>query len=187
MIVASPMEIQCMICGRPLRAPVSIARGMGPKCAGDTNGIKSFWSSPHVYSRTSYSSIGENHATTNLFSFIDERQDKVPETLSRFPPDLVDLVLSAPAAGSITARIKLHSHRRPKNDAVDLAKLLKQIRRMCIEFRLLFWPGLSLNFYQSKERYLVSCVAQFQRSMLVNTRCSPATLDALVCQENIGK
>ena len=70
------------------------------------------------------------------------------EILKQFPCDLVDLVLSAPTAGSIAAGVKLHSHRRQKSDAVHPAKLLKQIRRMCIEFRLLFWPGLSMNLQQ---------------------------------------
>jgi len=139
------MEIYCKVCGRSLRDPVSIARGMGPTCASVANGGKSFPSSRHVHSGTAYSSIGENHATTNLFSFVGERQDNVPETLRRFPSDLVDLVLSAPAAGSIAARVKLHSHRRHHNDGVHPAKMLKQIRRMCIEFRLIFWPGLSMN------------------------------------------
>ena len=139
------MEIQCKVCGRPLRDPVSVARRMGPKCAGVTNSGKSFRSSPRVYSGTSSSSIGWNHATTNLFSFIERRQDSVPETLRRFPSDLLDLVLSAPAAGSIAARVKLHSNRRQKNNEVHPAKLLKQIRLMCIEFRMLFWPGLSME------------------------------------------
>jgi hypothetical protein len=81
----------------------------------------------------------------NLFSFVEERQDRVPETLRRYPSDLVELVLSAPAAGAIASRVKLCSRRRKNTDDVNPAKLLKQIRRMCIESRLLFWPGMSMH------------------------------------------
>lgn len=139
------MLARCKVCGKPLRDSISIARGMGPKCAGVVSSGKSFRSDPHISSETAYSLMGENNATTNLFSFVDERQVRVHETLRRYPSDLVDLVLSAPAAGSIAARIKLHSRRRQNNIEAHPAKLLKQIRRMCIEFRLLFWPGLSMN------------------------------------------
>ena len=139
------MEARCKICGKPLHDPVSVARGLGPKCAGVANGGKSFRSTQTVQSGTAYPSVGQSRASMNLFSFVVGRQDRVPETLDRFPADLVDLVLSAPAAGSIAARVKMHSRRRQKKDEVHPAKLLKQIRRMCIEFRLLFWPGLSMN------------------------------------------
>jgi len=53
--------------------------------------------------------------------------------------------VSAPAPGSIAAQIKLYSHRKSKQNEVPAGKLIKQIRRVCIEFRLLFWPGLSMN------------------------------------------
>ena len=68
----------------------------------------------------------------------------MPEALEKFLSDLQDLVLMAPAAGSIAAHIKTN-FRRKKQNGVHLARLLKQIRRICIEFRLLFWPGLSMN------------------------------------------
>jgi hypothetical protein len=124
---------------------MSIAREMGPKCAGIFNSGKSFDSTSRISSGSSYSLVEGNHAVMNLFSLVEERQDGVPETLRRYPSDLVELVLSAPAAGSIASRVKLYSRRRKTNDDVNPAKLLKQIRRMCIEFRLLFWPGLSMN------------------------------------------
>lgn len=82
---------------------------------------------------------------TNLFSFVEDGQKRLPETLRTYPSDLVELVLSAPPAGSIGSRVKLYSRGRKNNESVNPAKLLKQIRRMCIEFRLLFWPGLSMN------------------------------------------
>ena len=139
------METRCKVCGRPLHDPVSIARGMGPKCAGIFNSGKSFHSTSRISSGSSYSLVEGKHAAMNLFSFVEKRQDRVPETLRRYPSDLVELVLSAPAAGSIASRVKLYSRRRKNNDDLNPAKLLKQIRRMCIEFRLLFWLGLSVN------------------------------------------
>jgi hypothetical protein len=137
------MLARCKVCGKPLHDPVSIARGMGPKCAGIFNSGKSFHSTSRISSGSSYSLVEGKHAAMNLFSFVEERQNRVPETLRRYPSDLVELVLSAPAAGSIASRVKLYSRRRKNN--CKPTKLLKQIRRMCIEFRLLFWPGLSMN------------------------------------------
>jgi hypothetical protein len=139
------MAVHCIVCGKPLYNPVSIARRMGPKCAGVASAGKSFHSSQRIRSGTTYPSIEASHETLNLFSFIEEQQDRVPQTLKKFPSDLVELVLSAPAAGSIAAQIKLYSRRKKKQNSVPAVKLLKQIRRMCIEFRLPFWPGLSMN------------------------------------------
>lgn len=139
------MIARCKICGKPLHDPISIARGMGPKCAGTFNTGKSFHSTSRIPSGSAYSLVEGNQAATNLFSFVDENQQRVPESLRTYPPDLVELVLAAPAAGSIASRVKLYSRGRKNNSDVDPAKLLRQIRRMCIDFRLLFWPGLSMN------------------------------------------
>ncbi len=139
------MLARCKVCGRPLRDPISIARGMGRKCAGISNSRKSFHPIASDSRETSYVSTERHHAGTDPLSFGQELRDKVPETLRRYPPDLVNLVLSAPATGSIAAGVKLYSRHRQNADGVHPAKLLKQIRRMCIEFRLLFWPGLSKN------------------------------------------
>jgi len=127
---------------------MSIARGMGPKCAGVATAGKSFRPHRHADSAATYPLIGADHATLNLFSFVGKQQDRVPPALKDFPADLVDLVLSAPTPGSIAAQIKLYSHRKRKENRVPAGQLLKQIRRMCIEFRLLFWPGLSMNLEQ---------------------------------------
>ena len=139
------MLARCKVCGKPLRDPVSIARGMGRKCAGIPNSGKSFRSTPHRANEPSYSSVGASHPTAHLFSFVEDRQAGLPETLRSYPADLVDLVLSAPAAGSIATRIKLYSRHTQNTAGVHPVKMLKQIRRTCIEFRLLFWPGLSKN------------------------------------------
>jgi hypothetical protein len=139
------MEICCVKCGKPLRNPASIARGMGQKCAGVTSAGNGFRSSQRASSGSAYAPVGTHHANTNLFSVIEARDDIVSEILKEFPFDLVNLVLSAPAAGSIASQIKLYSHRKHERNNVHPATLLKQIRRMCIEFRLSFWPGLSKN------------------------------------------
>ena len=139
------MEARCKKCGKPLHDPVSVARGMGPKCAGIVNTRKGFRSSQGVLKGTVYPAMTENHATINLFSMIEEREDKVSDILKQFPTDLVDLVLSAPTTGSIASRVKLYSHRKHSENDVHPITLLKQIRHMCIEIRLFFWPGLSTN------------------------------------------
>ncbi len=139
------MLARCKVCGRPLRDPVSIARGMGRKCAGISNSRRSFRPMAASSTATSCAVTEEHHAATDPLSVGQEFRDQVPETLRRYPSDLVNLVLSAPAAGSIAAGVKLYSQHRQNADGVHPAKLLKQIRRMCIEFRLLFWPGLSKN------------------------------------------
>jgi len=139
------MEARCKKCGKPLRDPISIARGMGSKCAGIASAGKSFRSNQRVDSGAAYPLIGESHATMTLFSFNEGRHGDLPETLKNFPSDLVDLVMSAPAAGTIAERVRLYSRRKKKQDGVHAVTLVKQIRRICIEFRLLFWPGLSMK------------------------------------------
>ena len=52
------MLARCKVCGKPLRDPVSIARGMGRKCAGIPNSGKSFRSTTRVTNETAYSSVG---------------------------------------------------------------------------------------------------------------------------------
>lgn len=136
------MQARCKVCGKPLRDPMSIARGMGRKCAGISSIRRSFRSPVRTSSETLYTSTGANQATANLFTYVEERQTRLPETLGLYPSDLVALVLSAPAAGSIGTRVKHYYRSRQANSEVHPAKMLKQIRRRCIEFRLLFWPGL---------------------------------------------
>ena len=139
------MEARCKKCGKLLRDPVSVARGMGPICSGEANAGKSFRSIRRAYRGKTYASVGDNCQTANLFSFGRENENEATETFKEFPSDLVDLVLSAPAKGSIAAQVKLYSHGKPKQNGVHPGALIKQIRHMCIELRLLFWPGLSMN------------------------------------------
>ena len=139
------MEARCKKCGKPLYDPASIARGMGPTCAGVASSGARFHPHGRANSRVAYPSVGASHSALNLFSFVAEHQHGVPPVLKKFPSDLVELVMSAPAPGSIAAQITLYSHRKRKQHEIPAGKLLKQIRRLCIEFRLLFWPGLSID------------------------------------------
>ncbi len=117
------MPVRCKVCGKPLRDAMSIARGMGPKCAGVSSPGRSFRSCVKGSGETIYMSTGTTHDVTSLFTYIEERQTRLPETLRRYPSDLVDLVLSAPPAGSIGRRIKHYSHKRQANP-VHPAKML---------------------------------------------------------------
>ncbi len=137
------MEAKCKKCGKPLHDPVSIARGMGPGCAGITSNGKGHSLRRRSHRGTAYSRVGDNPATLNLVSLAEEIQSRIPEVLQVYPPDLVDLVLSASQPGSIATRIRRCSG--GEQNKVPPIKLLKQIRRTCIEHRLLFWPGLSMN------------------------------------------
>jgi hypothetical protein len=81
----------------------------------------------------------------NLYTLIESPQHGALEILKQFPGDLVDLVLSAPAAGTIAGRVKSLAQNKHIKNGTHPATLLKQIRRTCIELRLIFWPGLSMD------------------------------------------
>lgn len=137
------MEAKCKKCGKPLRDPVSIARGMGPSCAGIATNRKSFSSSSKLRQGRTYPVVEENLVSVNLVSCVENSQSRIPKVLNVYPSDLVDLVLSAPQPGSIATWVKKYSCR--KKNKLQPIRILKQIRRTCIEQRLLFWPGLSMN------------------------------------------
>ena len=152
---------RCIKCGRPLSDPESIARGMGPECAGITGGHrKRYRSGVHLHGDSSYAAIGHGSAATpTLFTLVEEdvqpeeqpvveevspRKSGFAEILMQFPTDLVDLVLSAPAAGAITWHVKNYSKRKKKLEgSTPPGRILQEIRRMCIDLRLTFWPGIS--------------------------------------------
>lgn len=137
------MEPKCKKCRRPLRDPASIARGMGPECAGVVTKGRRYTSSWGARPGRSNIAGIEKSTARNLFSFAGNDQRKVPEVLAAFPADLVDLVLCAPAPGSIASCIRKYS--RQKQSKLQPIRLLKQIRRICIEHHLPFWPGLSMK------------------------------------------
>lgn len=149
------MEVtQCRKCGRLLRDPESIARGMGPECAGITGDRrKRFSFRRHIQRGSVYLQRTEGTTSPTLFSLVREKE--LEESLagkedtlgcersdhfSRFPRDLVDLVLLVSPHGTGA------SHRaRRKSERISRGKVLKEIRRMCIKSRLAFWPGVSRN------------------------------------------
>lgn len=63
----------CIVCGRVLTAPESIARGMGPKCAGESSTgrkRKPRRRSTHMYAGQS---TAPHSAALSLFAFIDDK------------------------------------------------------------------------------------------------------------------
>lgn len=134
---------RCKKCGKPLSDPVSIARGMGPECAGLSVGGRSFSSRGPGSSGSAYSSIGIGHTTMPLFTWAEGEleQGHIPERLVSFPADLLDLVLSAPVAGVIAMHVKHHRRSWTKEKGQSPMTTLREIRRTCIELRMLFWPG----------------------------------------------
>jgi hypothetical protein len=155
-------EIRCKKCGRPLRDPESIARGMGPECAGITGGRQK----GHRFSRdvprgTAYLLTAGTTTSPTLFTLIQKEEQpeeevmpvkqeapnrRLSDLLRQFPTDLVDLVITAPDAGAIAFHTKTYSRRKTRQPgSIHPGKALKEIRRMCIELRLPFWPGISDN------------------------------------------
>ena len=152
-------EVRCIKCGRSLRDPDSIARGMGPECAGVIGGHRIRYR-PRIRSHgsSSYPANGHGSADTpTLFALVEEGQcveeqalvkavlpDKgaLAEGLMQFPTDLIDLVLSAPAAGAIAWHVKKYSKKKKPEGSMPPGRTLQEIRQMCIDLRLTFWPGI---------------------------------------------
>jgi len=153
-------EGQCIKCGRPLRDPDSIARGMGPECAGTNGGHRrSYRARVSSHGSSYYAAIGHG-STVNptLFALVEEgqhieerplveevlpRKSALAEILMQFPTDLIDLVLSAPAAGAIAWQVKNYSKKNKPKGSMPPGNILQEIRRICIDLRLTFWPGMS--------------------------------------------
>jgi hypothetical protein len=77
----------------------------------------------------------------------------LPKILMQFPTDLIDLVLSAPAAGAIAWQVKNYSKKKKPAGSTPPGKILQEIRRMCIDLRLTFWPGMS-----NHQGHQIACV-----------------------------
>ena len=152
--------IRCKKCGRPLRDPESIARGMGPECANITGSHwKGYGPSKHDHRGPTGSMSTGQVTTPTLFTLVEKEEHSKEEVnivadkavtremsdiLLQFPTDLVDLVLSEPPANAIAVRTKAHSSRKKKQiGSINPGRTLKEIRRICIEIRLIFWPGIS--------------------------------------------
>jgi len=140
------MKVICKKCGRPLSNPGSVNRGMGPQCVGvSTDHRKSVPVQKIKVSGSHYDTLDTRQKTVPLFTWTgdDHSQKHVPVQLARFPSDLLDLVLSAPATGAIAMRVKSHKRKRSKAKGPSPMITLKEIRRICINLRMLFWPGFS--------------------------------------------
>jgi len=119
---------------------------MGPECAGISGSRgKSVYVRRQKGSDFTYNALGTSHATVPLFAWVgnDDNQECIPDQLARFPPDLLGLVLSAPAAGTIAMHVKNHRQKSSKQKGRSPIITLREIRRMCINLRMLFWPGFS--------------------------------------------
>ena len=153
-------EIRCIKCGRPLRDPASIARGMGPECAGETSGRRrKYRSGIHSRSGSFYAVVGQGSAAIpTLFGLVEENEPRAErpvveevsvrksgpaEILMQYPTDLIDLVLSAPAAGAIAWHVKKYAKKKKPAGSIPPGRTLQEIRRMCIDLRLTFFPGMS--------------------------------------------
>jgi hypothetical protein len=66
---------RCKKCGRMLRDPESIARGMGPECAGSTGGRKKYYFRRRVHSGSAYSPGSEGTASLTLFTLVQKEED----------------------------------------------------------------------------------------------------------------
>jgi hypothetical protein len=150
--------IRCIKCGRPLRNPESITRGMGPECAGET-GAHRRRNEARMHSRSGFSyavlETGSSSSAT-LLSLIDMDEPQTDhltvvnasygnssfsEIQMKYPTDLLALVFSAP--GEITKQVKRFSKKRESHNFVSPSRTLQEIRRMCIDLRLTFFPGMS--------------------------------------------
>jgi hypothetical protein len=167
------MEVvaRCIKCGRPLRDPESIARGMGPKCAGDIGRRRRKYRSG-VRSRSSSSYTAMDHggaSAPTLLSLAEDFEQQVEQVvveevsprknglakiLTKYPTGLIDLVLSTPASGAVAWHVKKYSKKRKKLEGwMPPGKILQEIRRMCIDLRLTFWPGMS-----NRQGQQIACV-----------------------------
>ena len=125
------METRCKKCGRPLRDPQSIARGMGPECAGlSRNSRRSLPARKQNGSSIGYVFARAGITAAPLFAWEENegRQTPLPDSLTHFPPDLVGLVLSAPPAGGIAAQATRHRGQQSGQKSQSPMAAVKEIR-----------------------------------------------------------
>jgi hypothetical protein len=66
---------RCKKCGRMLRDPESIARGMGPECAGSHGGRKKYYSRRKVHRGSAYSLGADGTASFTLFTLVQTAEE----------------------------------------------------------------------------------------------------------------
>ena len=149
-------QVRCKKCGRPLTNPISIAMGMGPECAGiSTSRRSSLVRGRKIVHRGSPYGTEANHlGDADLFTWIEsfhtvEDQPvqfgmKKLGVLKSFPIELVKLVIDEVEAGMIAHRVKEYTRRKGRKKNVPHPRsLLRDIRQVCLELRMTFFPGLS--------------------------------------------
>ncbi len=70
-------------------------------------------------------------------------RSELTKNLIHFPTYLVELVLCAPATGAIARQVKSFSKKKKLAGSSHPGRTLQEIRRMCIDLRLTFFPGMS--------------------------------------------
>jgi hypothetical protein len=133
---------------------------MGPECAGANGGHpRQYRARVRSHGSSHHAAIGHSTADIpTLFTLVDEdeqieeqpvveegsaHKSGLAKNLMQFPTDLIDLVLSAPAAGAIAQHVKNYSKKKKPAGSMPPGRTLQEIRRMCIDLRLTFWPGMS--------------------------------------------
>ena len=126
------MSAKCKKCGRPLRDPVSIARGMGAKCAGLVGGGKRFRARLRLSSGVAYSAVGDKQASKSTFS--GER------TPGPGPANLWAVPLRPGESGSISSAVGLDCgpcpvlFPTPETKPYKRRKLIKQLRCSALSY-----------------------------------------------------
>ena len=147
-------------------------------------------------------SVMASAATPTLFTLVEEgqhieeqplveevlpRKSALAEILMQFPTDLIDLVLSAPAAGAIAWHVKNYSKKKKPEGSMPPGRILQEIRRMCIDLRLTFWPGIS---HQGQQ---IACVPygeegwKFENSEKVMSRQELEAYLSTIWDDTLGK
>jgi hypothetical protein len=96
---------------------------------------------------------GQHLGEQSLVEEILLRKSPLTQIMTQFPTDLIDLVLSAPATGAISLHIKNYSKKKKMAGTIPPGRILQEIRRICIDLRLTFWPGMS-----NPEGQQIACV-----------------------------
>jgi hypothetical protein len=133
---------------------------MGPECAGANGNHRNRYRSRvrsygAAFTPTIFTLVGEGQSVEELPTVKEvlSRTDALDQILMQFPTDFIDLVLSPPAAGAIGSHIKNYSKKKKLKGSMPPGRILQEIRRMCIELRLTFWPGMS-----NRQGQQIACV-----------------------------
>jgi hypothetical protein len=129
---------------------------MGPECAGisPSRRFSSARGRKAVHRGSPYSTGANHSGDADLFTWVEsfrtvEDQPFQPGTktlgvLKSFPLELVNVVIDEGEAGMIAHRVKEYTKRKGRKKNVPHPRLLlRDIRQVCLELRMMFFPGLS--------------------------------------------